>query len=57
VPGHLASAVAQGVAAAPDLDLAALYNPNRGGEGFEGLTIADDRDDIDCDVVFEATNP
>jgi 4-hydroxy-tetrahydrodipicolinate reductase len=57
VPGHLASAVARGVAAADDLELTSVYNPNRAGDEFEGLTITADPDELDCDVVFEATNP
>jgi 4-hydroxy-tetrahydrodipicolinate reductase len=56
-PGRLAGAVAEGVTAAPDLDLVALFNPNRGGETHSGLTVAASHADVECDVVFEATEP
>lgn len=57
IPGRLAGAVAEGVSVAPDLDLAALYNPGRGGESFAGLSISADHAEVDCDIVFESTEP
>lgn len=57
IPGRLASAVAEGVAAADDLDLVALFNPNRGGQEFAGVSITADDAGVDADIVFEATEP
>ena len=57
IPGRLATATAAGIAASDDLDLAALYNPNRGGEAFNGIPISVNHDEIKCDVVFESTEP
>lgn len=57
IPGRLASAVARGVTNSSDLELAALYNPTRKGETFDGIEIASSHDAVDCDVVFEATEP
>lgn len=56
-PGRLARAVADGVVAAPDLDLVALFNPNRAGETYSGIPVATSHADVECDVVFEATEP
>ena len=55
MPGRLASAVAAGIASAADLDLTALYNPNRLGESFHDIPITTERSVVDCDVVFEST--
>ena len=57
IPGRLATATATGIAASDDLDLVALYNPNRGGEEFNGISISASHDEIECDVVFESTEP
>ena len=57
MPGRLASAVAAGIASAADLDLKALYNPNRPDESFLGIPISTERSGVDCDVVFESTEP
>ena len=57
IPGRLAGAVAAGVAAAEDLELSGLYNPNRGGESHGDISISERHDGIECDVVFEATEP
>lgn len=56
-PGRLATAVTAGIQAADDLELTGLYNPNRGGESFSSLAISDQHSQIDCDVVFESTEP
>ena len=57
MPGRLAGAVAAGVAAADGLELSGLYNPNRGGESHCDIPISARHDDVECDVVFEATEP
>jgi 4-hydroxy-tetrahydrodipicolinate reductase len=57
IPGRLATATAAGIAASDDLDLVALYNPNRGGDAFNGIPISASHDEIKCDVVFESTEP
>jgi len=57
IPGRLATATAAGIAASDDLDLVALYNPNRGGDAFNGIPISANHDEIKCDVVFESTEP
>jgi len=57
IPGRLASAVAAGIESADDLELAALYNPNRVDESFSGLPISARHDDVDGEVVFESTEP
>jgi 4-hydroxy-tetrahydrodipicolinate reductase len=57
IPGRLASAVAAGVASADDLELSGLFNPNRDGELLGGSAISGEHASIECDVVFEATEP
>ncbi len=57
IPGRLAGAVAAGVTAAEDLGLSGLFNPNREGESHSGIPISTRHDDVECDVVFEATEP
>lgn len=55
--GKLAGAVISAVSAADDLDLASLYNPSRDGMEIEGRPIAGSYEDIEADVVVEATRP
>ncbi len=55
--GKLAGAIISAVAAADDLDLAALYNPSREGVQIEGREIAGAHDQIEADVVLEAADP
>lgn len=55
--GKLAGPIITAVAAADDLDLAALYNPNRAGQELEGVVIAGDPADVDVDVVVETAHP
>jgi 4-hydroxy-tetrahydrodipicolinate reductase len=57
VPGHLSSAVAQGIIDTPSMELTGVYNPHRAGEEFAGHSITATSSDLDADVVFEATNP
>ena len=55
--GKLAGAIAAGVQQANDVDLVALYNPNRGGEDLHGITVTGDIDSIAADVVVETAHP
>lgn len=54
--GKLAGPVIEGVADADDLDLVALYNPNRAGQELAGVTITGDVGDIAADVVVETAH-
>jgi 4-hydroxy-tetrahydrodipicolinate reductase len=55
--GNLATPIVDGVAAADDLELAALYNPNRAGQEMAGVTVTGDQESIDADVVVETAHP
>lgn len=55
--GNLASPIAAAVSAAEDLELVALYNPNRAGQAAEGGVITGDPDSISADVVLETVHP
>jgi 4-hydroxy-tetrahydrodipicolinate reductase len=55
--GRLASAVTDAVVAADDLDLVALFNPNRVGEQLHGLTVVGLHGEIAADVVVETAHP
>ncbi len=55
--GRLGSAIAAGVADAPDLELRGLYNPGRAGESVSGLTITEDAMGVICEVMVEVTKP
>ena len=55
--GKLAGPIVEAVAAADDLDLAGLYNPNRSGQTVGGTTITGDPSTIDADVVIETAHP
>jgi len=57
IPGRLASAVAAGVDEADDLQLAGVFNPNRGGQSHLGHEISTRHEQIDADIVFESTEP
>jgi 4-hydroxy-tetrahydrodipicolinate reductase len=52
--GHLATAITTAVVDADDLELTALYNPNRAGEGVGGVTVTGDTTDVTADVIVEA---
>lgn len=54
--GNLAGPIIEGTAAAADLDLVALYNPNRAGQELAGVTITGDGGDISADVVVETAH-
>lgn len=55
--GKLAGPIISAVAAADDLELSALYNPNRAGRELEGTIISGDRRGIAADVVVETAHP
>lgn len=55
--GSLAGPIIEGVAAADDLDLAGLYNPNRAGAEIAGVGISGDPSSLEGDVVVEAAHP
>jgi 4-hydroxy-tetrahydrodipicolinate reductase len=55
--GKLAGPIISGVAAADDLELTALYNPNRAGTEMAGVIILGDALSISADVVVETAHP
>jgi 4-hydroxy-tetrahydrodipicolinate reductase len=55
--GKLATPIIEGVAAAGDLELAALYNPNRAGTEMAGVTVTGYAEEIDADVLVETAHP
>lgn len=54
--GNLAGPIIEGVAGAEDLDLVALYNPNRAGQVLSGVTITGEPGGISADVVVETAH-
>lgn len=54
--GHLAGPIIVGLAAADDLELAGLFNPNRAGSVVEGVTVSASQSEIEADVVIETVN-
>lgn len=55
--GKLASPIAAAVIEAQDLELAALYNPNRPGVELHGMTVTGSGDEIEADVMVETAHP
>lgn len=55
--GKLAGPIIAGVNAADDLELSALYNPNRIGEEIAGATVTGDVSAVTADVVVETAHP
>lgn len=55
--GRLAGAIITAVAAADDLELVGLYNPNRAGQDIAGVTVSGDASAIRADVVVETCHP
>ena len=55
--GKLANPIISAVAASEDLELAALYNPNREGVEMHGVTVTASPDDIEADVMVETAHP
>lgn len=55
--GKLAGPIIKGLVGADDLELVALYNPNRAGETMGGVTVTGDRSEVAADVVIETARP
>jgi 4-hydroxy-tetrahydrodipicolinate reductase len=55
--GKLASPIAAAVAAAPDLELTCLFNPNRVGAEMHGVTVTGDPGEVSGDVIVETAHP
>ena len=55
--GKLAGPIIEGVAAADDLELSALYNPNRAGVEMAGVTVTGDAAQVEADVLVETAHP
>lgn len=55
--GKLASPIAAALSAADDLELTALYNPNRVGATIEGFEVVGSQEDVVGDVVIETSPP
>jgi 4-hydroxy-tetrahydrodipicolinate reductase len=55
--GKLAGPIIDGIQAADDLELAALFNPNRAGQEMSGVTVTGDAAGISADVVVETAHP
>ena len=55
--GKLATPIAEAVLAAGDLELVALYNPNRVGTELHGLTVTGAPDEVEADVMMETAHP
>lgn len=55
--GKLASAIADGVSAADDLELSTLYNPNRAGQTLSGVAVEGEPSAVEVDVMVETAHP
>ena len=55
--GKLAGPIIDGIVASEDLELAALYNPNRAGREMAGTIISGDLRGVAADVVVETAHP
>ncbi len=55
--GKLAGAIISGVIVADDLQLTALYNPNRAGSEIDGHEVVGDPSQVSADVVVETAHP
>ena len=55
--GKLATPIARAIAEADDLDLVALYNPNRAGSEMMGISVSADPETVDADVIIETAHP
>lgn len=55
--GKLAAPIIAGIVEADDLELTALYNPNRAGAEISGLAINGDPSTIHVDVIVETAHP
>ena len=57
VGGKLANPIIAAVAEAEDLELRALYNPNRSGEAIHGVEIIGAPEQVEADVLVETAQP
>ncbi|MBW3666901.1 MAG: 4-hydroxy-tetrahydrodipicolinate reductase [Actinobacteria bacterium] len=55
--GKLATPIISAVAAADDLELSSLYNPNRQGDEIHGVAVTGSPKRIEGDVLVEAAHP
>jgi 4-hydroxy-tetrahydrodipicolinate reductase len=55
--GKLATPIAEAVLASADLELSALYNPNRAGASLHGLTVSATTDEVEGEVIVETAHP
>ncbi len=55
--GNLATPIAEAVLGADDLELVALYNPNRSGADLHGLPVTGEAAAIAADVMVETAHP
>lgn len=55
--GKLAGPIISAVGAADDLELAALYNPNRAGEEMAGVVVTGEPSEVAGDVLVETAHP
>lgn len=55
--GKLATPIIDAIVAADDLELSALYNPNRAGQTMAGLVITRSYEEVSSDVVVETAHP
>ncbi len=55
--GKLAGPIIEGVSSSDDLELTAVFNPNRVGQEIGGLVVTGDGSAVDADVVVETAHP
>lgn len=55
--GKLATPIADAVVAADDLELTALFNPNRAGTEMHGLTVTASTSEVEAEVLVETAHP
>ncbi|MGH8916268.1 MAG: 4-hydroxy-tetrahydrodipicolinate reductase [Acidimicrobiia bacterium] len=55
--GKLAGPIAEAVLASEDLELSALYNPNRAGAEMHGITVTGAAGEVSADVMVETAHP
>lgn len=54
--GKLAGPIIEGIVEADDLDLVALFNPNRAGQEMDGVTITGEASEVSADVIVETAH-
>ncbi len=55
--GKLATPIAEAILASDDLQLSALYNPNRAGADLHGLIVTGSTSEVEADVMVETAHP